>query len=80
MGRITMNGINLTDRSGLPESLRDGIMRAPERWLVLTKDGRKVAELPLEDLDGLDSKSLEAFFSMQEEDNRQWHIEHRHGG
>ena len=72
-----MNQINITNRSGLPDTLRDGVMRAPDRWLVLTKDGRKVAELPVEDLDGLDSESLEAFFSMQEEDGRTWHIEHR---
>uniref|UniRef100_A0A6M3JGE4 Uncharacterized protein n=1 Tax=viral metagenome TaxID=1070528 RepID=A0A6M3JGE4_9ZZZZ len=75
-----MNGINLTDRSGLPESLRDGIMRAPERWLVLTKNGRKVAELPVEDLDGMSSQDLEAFFEIQEMARRSWHIEHRQGG
>ena len=69
--------INLTDRSGLPETLRDGVMRAPDRWLVLTKAGRKVAELPMSDLDGMSSDDLEAFFSIQEEDGREYHIEHR---
>ena len=72
-----MNGINLHDRSGLPETLRDGVMRAPERWLVLTKAGRKVAECPLEDLDGMTAQDLESFFSIQEEEGRTWRIEHR---
>jgi len=72
-----MNQINLGDRSGLPDTLRDGVLTQPDRWLILTKNGKKVAEMPLEDLDGLDSKSLESFFSIQEEDHRQWHIEHR---
>uniref|UniRef100_A0A6H1ZZZ8 Uncharacterized protein n=1 Tax=viral metagenome TaxID=1070528 RepID=A0A6H1ZZZ8_9ZZZZ len=72
-----MNGINLHDRSGLPETLRDGVSRQLDRWLVLTKAGKKVAECPLEDLDGLDSEALEVFFSMQEEEGREYHIEHR---
>jgi len=72
-----MTGINLQDRSGLPDTLRDGVMRAPDRWLVLTKDGRKVAELPMSDLDGMDSKDLESFFSIQEEDGREWSIIHK---
>jgi len=72
-----MNGINLHDRSGLPDTLRDGVMRAPERWLILTKAGRKVAEFPMSDLDSMDSKDLESFFSIQEEDGREYHIEHR---
>ena len=72
-----MNQTNLNDRSGLPDTLRDGVMRAPERWLILTKAGKKVAELPLEDLDGMSSDDLEAFFSMQEEAGREWTIEHR---
>jgi len=58
-------------------TLRDGVMRAPDRWLILTKNGKKVAELPVEDLDGMSSQDLEAFFLMQEEDGRQYHIEHR---
>jgi len=72
-----MTGINLQDRSGLPDTLRDGVLTQPDRWLVLTKDGRKVAELPLEDLDGFSSQDLEAFFSIQEDDGREYHIEHR---
>jgi len=72
-----MNRINLTDRSGLPEHLKDGVLKQPDRWLILTKDGRKVAELPLEDLDDLDSDSLEAWFSFQEVQGREWRIEHR---
>jgi len=72
-----MIGINLQDRSGLPDTLRDGVMRAPDRWLVLTKDGKKVAELPMEDLDGMTSDDLETFFGIQEEAGRTWRIEHR---
>ena len=68
---------NIMDRSGLPEPLRDGVLGQPDRWLILTKNGKKVAELPLEDLEGLDSEGLEAFFSIQEEDGREYHIEHR---
>ena len=72
-----MNQTNLNDRSGLPDTLRDGVMRAPERWLILTKAGRKVAELPMSDLDDMTSDDLEAFFSIQEDDGREYHIEHR---
>ena len=72
-----MTGINLQDRSGLPETLRDGVLTQPDRWLVLTKDGRKVAEMPLEDLDGMTSEDLETFFGIQEEAGRTWRIEHR---
>ena len=72
-----MTGINLGDRSGLPETLRDGVITQPDRWLVLTKAGWKVAELPMSDLDGMTSDDLEAFFSIQEEDGREYHIEHR---
>jgi len=68
---------NLQDRSGLPETLRDGVLTQPDRWLVLTKDGRKVAEMPLEDLDGMTSEDLETFFGIQEEAGRTWRIEHR---
>jgi len=57
--------------------LRDGVLRAPDRWLVLTKAGRKVAEVPLEDLDGMTAQDLESFFSIQEEEGRTWRIEHR---
>jgi len=73
-----MTGINLQDRSGLPKTLRDGVMQSPDRWLVLTKAGRKVAELPVEDLDGMNSADLEVFFEIQEMDGRNWHIEHRY--
>jgi len=65
------------DRSGLPEPLRDGVLGQPDRWLILTKNGRKVAEMPLEDLDGMTSNDLETFFSIQEEAGRTWRIEHR---
>jgi len=68
---------NIGDRSGLPDTLRDGVMRQPDRWLVLTKNGRKVAEMPVEDLDGMTSDDLQAFFEIQEMDGRQYHIEHR---
>ena len=72
-----MNQINLQDRSGLPEPLRDGVSRQPQRWLILTKAGRKVAELPLEDLDGMSARDLEVFFTLQEDAGREYHIEHR---
>jgi len=72
-----MNQTNLNDRSGLPDTLRDGVITQPDRWLVLTKAGRKVAELPMSDLDGMDSKDLESFFSIQEEDGREWSIIHK---
>ena len=55
-------------------------MNQTDRWLILTKDGKKVAEMPVEDLDGMSSQDLEAFFEIQEMDRRSWHIEHRQGG
>ena len=72
-----MNQITVQDRSGLPEHVRDGVLRKPNRWLVLTKNGRKVAELPVEDLDKLNSVQLESFFIAQELEGRDWKIEHR---
>jgi len=74
-----MNQINLNDRSGLPDTLRDGVMRQPKRWLILTKGGKKVAELAMSDLDGMTSDDLETFFTIQEMDGREWNIEHREG-
>ena len=67
--------INILDRSGLPDHLRDAPVMT--RWLILTERGRKVAECPIEDLDAMDSVELENFFTIQEAAGRTWKIQYR---
>lgn len=71
-----------SDRSGLPTHLRDGIIQAlrrkpPQTWLVIYEGKKKVAELPLEDLEGMTRKDLDAFFWIQEQDGRTYDVEGR---
>lgn len=59
------------DRSGLPEHL---IRPRPEIWIELREKGRKVAELPLAELDEMSGEELTEWFTLQEDSNRTWKI------